>query len=57
MGMANDDNLGRCAVICLLAKDRPTVMTAPDKQQSTSIWERTMQYGTDDGLHSTWQGW
>jgi hypothetical protein len=49
-------NLGRCAVIRLLAEDRPTAMTAPDKQQSTSVWERTIGYGTDDRLHSTWQG-
>ncbi len=39
--------MGQCAVIRLIAKDRPTAMTAPDKQQSTSVGERTMRCGTN----------
>jgi len=38
MPMANS---GQCAVIRMLAEDRPTVMTAPDKQQSTNWKNQT----------------
>jgi hypothetical protein len=46
-------NLGQCMVVRLLAKDRPTGMTAPDKQQSTSVGERTMGCGTNAGVHTS----